>query len=419
MSTPFFLLRGRRSCDYRSQLELFWCSHDFGAGGKGPGGPVYKQMEIDRLGMNQIKKRPVPNSKLAEHLLGSLTTAVIVLDERLHLQKLNSSAENLLHISASSALFSPLSDLLLRSEELVASLQDAIADSQPFTARNVALQLPENTVEQVDLTVSNLEKPKGLLLELHPTSRINSISQGSSSEEQQITTRSLIRGLAHEVKNPLGGIRGAAQLLERALPSDDLKEYTHVIISEADRLRDLVDRMLGPWQPMVFEPVNLIEVIERVVHILQSEFSADLQWQRDYDPSLPEVHGNKDQLIQAILNVARNACQALQGTERARITFKTRVIRQFTVGSVRHKQIMHLSITDNGPGIPEDLIDRVFFPMISGRSEGSGLGLSISQNIIGQHGGTLQVASRPGNTAFSAYLPFSLYTQPNEASEIL
>ena len=251
------------------------------------------------------------------------------------------------------------------------------------------------------------------------TSRINSISQGSFTDEQQITTRSLIRGLAHEVKNPLGGIRGAAQLLERALPETELREYTHVIISEADRLRDLVDRMLGPWQPMQFAPVNLIEALERVIHILQGEFYSDLQWQRDYDPSLPEVQGSKDQLIQAILNIARNACQALQQTERARIVFKTRVVRQFTIGSVRHKQIMHLSITDNGPGIPEDLIDRVFFPMISGRSEGSGLGLSISQNIVGQHGGTLQVASRPGNTTFSVYLPFSGLNQLSESREII
>ena len=369
--------------------------------------------------MNQVKKHPLQGQKIAEYLLGSMTTAIIVLDERLRLKKLNSAAEDLLHVSASTVIENSLSDLLLRSEDLVASLEQALLENQPFTARDVALQLPENTVEQVDLTVSNLETPKGLLLELHPTSRINSISQGSSAEEQQITTRSLIRGLAHEVKNPLGGIRGAAQLLERTLPSNDLKEYTNVIISEADRLRDLVDRMLGPWQPMEFEPVNLIEAIERVIHILQGEFETDLQWLRDYDPSLPEVCGSKDQLIQAVLNVARNACQALQGIERARITFKTRVVRQFTIGSVRHKQIMHLSIIDNGPGIPEDLIDRVFFPMISGRSEGSGLGLSISQNIVGQHGGTLQVSSRPGNTTFSVYLPFSPAEPDNEARETL
>ena len=363
--------------------------------------------------MNQVKKSPRQNHKLAEHLLSSLTTAVIVLDKNLRLTRLNSAAESLLHVSASSVIASPLTGLLIRAEDLVESLHQAIDNTQSFTARNVALQLPENTVEHVDLTVTNLETPKGLLLELHATSRINSISQGSLSEEQQITTRSLIRGLAHEVKNPLGGIRGAAQLLERALPTEDLKEYTNIIISESDRLRDLVDRMLGPWQPMQFAPVNLIEIIERVMQILQGEFLTNLEWSRDYDPSLPEVHGNQDQLIQAILNVARNACQALQGTERARITFKTRVVRQFTIGSVRHKQAMHLSVIDNGPGVPKDLIERIFFPMISGRAEGSGLGLSISQNIIGQHGGALQVASRPGNTVFSVYLPFSQSTQPS------
>jgi two-component system nitrogen regulation sensor histidine kinase GlnL len=362
--------------------------------------------------MNQVRKSPRQNHKLAEHLLSSLTTAVIVLDKNLRVTRLNSAAEDLLHVSAGSVIASPLTNLLLRAEDLVKSLHQAIENTQPFTARNVQLQLPESTVENVDLTVSNLETPKGLLLELHATSRINSISQGSLSEEQQITTRSLIRGLAHEVKNPLGGIRGAAQLLERALPTEDLKEYTNIIISESDRLRDLVDRMLGPWQPMQLTPINLIEIIERVMQILQGEFVTNLQWSRDYDPSLPEVHGNQDQLIQAILNVARNACEALHGTERARITFKTRVVRQFTIGAVRHKQVMHLSIIDNGPGVPEDLIERIFFPMISGRPEGSGLGLSISQNIIGQHGGALQVASRPGHTVFSVYLPFSQPNQP-------
>ena len=358
--------------------------------------------------MNQVRKHPLQGQKIAQHLLGSMTTAIIVLDEKLLVKKLNIAAENLLHLSASSVLDSSLNALLLRSEELVASLDQALQESQPFTARNVALELPENTIEHVDLTVTNLESPKGLLLELPPTSRINSISQGSTAQEQQITTRSLIRGLAHEVKNPLGGIRGAAQLLERTLPNEELKEYTNVIISEADRLRDLVDRMLGPWQPLELEPINLIEAVERVIQILQAEYDTNLHWQRDYDPSLPPVKGSKDQLIQAVLNITRNACQALQNTERARVTFTTRVVRQFTIGSVRHKQIMHLCVTDNGPGIPENLIDRIFFPMISGRSQGSGLGLSISQNIISQHGGALQVSSRPGSTTFSVYLPFSI-----------
>lgn len=356
--------------------------------------------------MTMPKRQPKHRQRLTEHLFDSLTTAVVVLDQDLRLASLNSAAEDLLHVSAASVIGSPLTALVLKAEQLVASLEQAITETQPFTARNVGLQLPENMVEEVDLTVTTLESPPGLLLELHPNSRINAISQGSFSEEQQITTRSLIKGLAHEVKNPLGGIRGAAQLLERALPNDDLREYTGIIISEADRLRDLVDRMLGPWQPIQFEPVNLIEVIERVMQILQPEFKPNLHLQRDYDPSLPEVSGNKDQLIQAILNIARNACQALATVENAKLLFRTRVMRQFTIGSVRHRQVMHLSITDNGPGIPADLIDRIFFPMISGTAEGSGLGLSISQNIIGQHGGALQVSSRPGNTVFSVFLPF-------------
>ena len=163
---------------------------------------------------------------------------------------------------------------------------------------------------------------------------------------------------------------------------------------------------------MQFAPVNLIEVIERVIHLLKGEFHSDLQWQRDYDPSLPPVQGGKDQLIQAILNIARNACQALQQTKRARVVFKTRVVRQFTIGSVRHRQIMHLSITDNGPGIPEDLIDRIFFPMISGRNEGSGLGLSISQNIVGQHGEPCRSSAAQATRNFPSICPLAVRTNP-------
>ncbi|RZO71998.1 MAG: PAS domain-containing sensor histidine kinase [OM182 bacterium] len=340
-----------------------------------------------------------------QSVLGSLVTAVITLDQDLYLASLNPAAESLLHVSANFALGKPLHQLVIKADPLLKALKDSLRANQPFTLRDIQLRLPDSLIESIDLIVTVCDQPRGLLLEMHPTSRLNLITQNSSSEEQQLTTRSLIRGLAHEVKNPLGGIRGAAQLLERALPSEALREYTQIIIAEADRLRDLVDQMLGPWQPMQFDSLNILEVLEHVAQLLGTEH--ELTWIRDYDPSLPPIQGSRDQLVQAILNIVSNACEAMIDASQPRITLRTRVVRQYTIGGVRHRQILLIEVHDNGPGIPSDLIDRIFFPMISGKENGSGLGLAISQNIISQHGGTIQVVSVPGNTTFSIFLPFS------------
>ena len=359
--------------------------------------------------MNQAKqtyKDHLKNPALSG-LLDSLVTAVILLDEDLRVRLVNASAESLLHISASQINGDSLDQIIIKSDDLIKSLQGALDNGQPFTARDIRLQLPESVVEQIDLTVTNFERPRGLLLEMHPTSRLNAISQNSSLESQQETTRSLIRGLAHEVKNPLGGIRGAAQLLDRALPSEELQEYTQIIIAEADRLRDLVDRMLGPWQPLTLKPVIIAEIADRVINILNVEFGPNINWLRDYDPSLPTVEGDQDQLIQSVLNIARNACEAMVNTNNPKITIKTRVSRQFTIGNKRHKSVLQLDVSNNGPSIEPNFIKQIFFPMISTRANGSGLGLSITQNIISRHEGAVQVNSKTGITTFSIFLPFS------------
>ena len=359
--------------------------------------------------MNQAKKsykEQLKNPALVG-LLDSLVTAVILLDDDLRVRLVNASTESLLHVSASQINGDSLDQFILKSDDLIKSLQAALDNGQPFTTRDIHLQLPESVVERIDLTVSNFEHPRGLLLEMHPTSRLNAISQGSSLESQQETTRNLIRGLAHEVKNPLGGIKGAAQLLDRALPNEELQEYTQIIISEADRLRDLVDRMLGPWQPLIPKPIIIAEVADRAMSILKVEFGPEINWFRDYDPSLPTVEGDQDQLIQSVLNIARNACEALLNTNNPKISIKTRVTRQFTIGNKRHKSVLQLDITNNGPIIEQAFIEQIFFPMISGRASGSGLGLSITQNIISRHEGTVQVTSKTGATTFSLFLPFS------------
>ena len=198
-------------------------------------------------------------------------------------------------------------------------------------------------------------------------SRLKRINKDDASVARQETARRLIRGLAHEVKNPPGGIRGAAQLLEAELPDPDLKEYTAVIINEADRLTELVDRMLGPQRQLDLQPVNVLRVFEHVIQLIDAEQPGLVEWQRDYDPSLPDIRADEAQLIQAILNVVRNAVQALQNIEEPRIGLRSRALRQFTIGAQRHRLVMHLEITDNGPGIDPELQDRIFFPMISGR----------------------------------------------------
>ena len=349
----------------------------------------------------------------ADAVLDTMVTAAMVLDSDLRVVFVNSAAESVLHCSATQIIGSALNQILLSAEDLQSNLRKALRELQPFTARETVLQLPDNLREEVDLTVSILDNDQFLILEMHPTTRLTRINQSTASTDRQATTRGLIRGLAHEVKNPLGGIRGAAQLLERAIPSNEVAEYTQIIIAEADRLKDLVDRMLGPHQRPNLEAVYLPEVCEHVIALAASEFAGQIEWRRDYDPSLPAVASDRDQIIQAVLNVVRNACQALANTSTAKITLQTRIARQFTIGKKRHRQVMCISIIDNGPGIDTGDLERIFYPMISGRPDGSGLGLSITQHIVSAHNGVVQVSSTFGQTVFSIFLPFE---QPAEAS---
>ena len=194
-------------------------------------------------------------------------------------------------------------------------------------------------------------------------------------------------------------------MLARELPEESLRDYTNVIIEEADRLRNLVDRMLGPSQLPRLAPVNVHQALERVVQLLQAEAPGQIRFVRDYDPSLPEVEADLEQLIQALLNIVRNAQQALDKTPSPEIRLSSRIIRQFTIGTTRHRLVLCLEISDNGPGIPPDLFDRMYYPMISGRADGSGLGLSIAQSIVSQHGGLIECETKPGATTFSIYLP--------------
>ena len=317
----------------------------------------------------------------------------------------NQSAQSLFGISEQRAVGKPVQALLDDSHAKDSVLANVLSSGQPFTKRGASLYLPDGAV-QVDYSIAPLSETE-VLLELEVLDRFMRINRDDQHVSLQETSRKLARGLAHEVKNPLGGIRGAAQLLERQLTDPDQREYTSVIIHEADRLRDLVDRILGPNDRPKLESVNVHDVIEHVVRVLDAECPARVKFERDYDPSVPEIEADRAKLIQAVLNVIKNAIAALDTTDEPAITLQTRVVRQFTIGSTRHKLVANLNFIDNGPGIPTDIADRIFLPMISGRADGSGLGLAITQTILSQHGGLVQYESEAGRTTFSFYLPLT------------
>ncbi len=358
--------------------------------------------------------------RMLDSIVDSMTTAVVLLDRAMSVEYLNSAAEGLLRTSASQAIGQSIQDLILLDHRILSALAIALDEDQPFTEREATIRLPDNISEQVDFTVNIVDDERNgvrirLLLELQHLNRLKRINKDDESVERQETTRRLIRGLAHEVKNPLGGIRGAAQLLKSELldgQRPELKEYTDVIISETDRLNDLVDRMLGPQRQLDISEVNILAVLEHTIQLIQAEQPGFITWHRDYDPSLPNIEGDQAQLIQAVMNIIRNACDALAEVQDPEIKLRSRAIRQFTIGNTRHRIVLQLEITDNGPGIDSALQERIFFPMISGRADGTGLGLAITQNVISQHRGSIQVKSRPGSTCFSIYIPFTYEPAP-------
>jgi two-component system nitrogen regulation sensor histidine kinase GlnL len=235
------------------------------------------------------------------------------------------------------------------------------------------------------------------------TVTVEPLARDTEWREHKVATQKIICSLAHEIKNPLGGLRGAAQLLGRQLVADDLQEYTKIIISEADHLTKLVDRMIAPRLPLSSEDFNLHEVLEHVRHFIEVEFGEEIEVRRDYDPSIPYATGQKEYLIQAILNIARNAVQAINGL--GVIQFRTRVRRQITVGGRRHRQALEETISDNGPGIAKELQEKIFLPMITGRPGGAGLGLTLAQDIVDRQGGAIECTSLSGETRFTLLLP--------------
>ncbi len=348
-------------------------------------------------------------SGICQRIMENLTTAVVVLDAELRIIWFNPAAEMLFELSARRVNGMPFVRLIPEAPVLAEGLRSALDNAHPYTERELRLNLSFGHEVTVDVTVVPLlergaTEGRELLVELAQVDRQLRISREEHLLAQHQATRALVRGLAHEIKNPLGGVRGAAQLLERELDDDGLKEYTRVIIGEADRLQNLLNRMLGPNALPQMRALNVHEVLEHVRSLVAAEAVGAVRLVTDYDPSIPELEADSELLIQAVLNIVRNAMQAL-GEAGGEIKLRSRTLRQFTISHKRHKLVARIDIIDNGPGIPPALMENIFFPMVTGRADGTGLGLSIAQSLINQHGGLIECSSQPGQTVFSILLP--------------
>ena len=334
-----------------------------------------------------------------------LSSAVVLVDDELIVRYLNPGAENLFAVSCRKIVGYSLRRLLGEPAGLGSALNNVLRDNWSYTGHNLTVVRPGVEALHLDCTVTPVECADArLLLEFRPMDAHLKVAREEQLAHQQQANRELIRNLAHEIKNPLGGIRGSAQLLERELDDPQLREYTQVIIAEADRLQDLMNRLLTSHRMMQPSQLNPHDVLERVRRLILAEFPS-VEVRRDYDTSLPYITGDREQLIQAILNITRNAAQAMQGD--GEIVLRTRAARQVTMAKRRFKLALQLQVIDNGPGVPDDIRDKIFYPLVSGRENGSGLGLSLAQSFIEQHQGSIDVDSRPGRTSFTVFLPIS------------
>lgn len=336
--------------------------------------------------------------------LEHLATAVILLDEQSRVAYVNPAAENLFAVSSKNLIGHPLQHAFTHTEQLSAAMQQALNNNASYIEHDLLLGTYAHGRVHLRCAATPLQLGKHfLLLEFHPMDRPLKLAREEQMLDQTQANRLLLRNLAHEIKNPLGGIRGAAQLLELELEKPALREYTQVVIQEADRLRSLMEKLLTPQHAPHFSALNIHEVLERVRSVVLAEIPTELTIQRDYDTSLPPLLGDKEQLIQVALNIVRNAAQAMYG--KGAIVLRTRIARQVTLIKKRHRLAIMVQVIDNGPGIPVHLRDKIFYPLVSGRADGHGLGLTLAQDFVSQHQGSIEFDSEPGHTCFTVMLP--------------
>ena len=350
-----------------------------------------------------------------------ISTAVLLLGAEHRILYANPAAEHLLQLSKRQLVGASLSTIFRDADRLYTSLDLALTHFASYTEQELELHLSgkENGASRllVNCTVSYLENPQNeklkLVLEFRHIDQQLKIARETKIAEQNQANRELVRNLAHEIKNPLGGLRGAAQLLEAELDSPQLVEYTQVIIGEADRLQNLVNRLLTPHKLPRFIATDIHRLLDRVLQLMKNEFGATHRLEADFDVSLPDVQCDAEQITQVILNIARNACQSSVSAASPQVSIRTRVARQVVLAKRNHRMALEIAIIDNGSGIPFEIRDRIFYPLFTTRTEGtgSGLGLSIAQTFVAQHFGAIEVDSEPGHTTFRVLIPFA---HPNE-----
>jgi two-component system nitrogen regulation sensor histidine kinase GlnL len=343
-------------------------------------------------------------------LLDAMVTSVFLLDQDLHVTYLNAAAQTLLGAGPNQALGRSIADLTRGAESLLPMFDRARDGGEGVVQRELAWPAPSGVDRILDCAVTQVilgGKDLRLLLEIEDITQHRRLTRENALLAQLGGSRLMVRQLAHEIKNPLGGLRGAAQLLERELLDPALREYTRVIISEADRLTNLLDSLLGPGRPPSKQLVNVHELLERVYHLLRSEAPQAVIIDRDYDPSLPPLTLDPNHIIQAMLNLGRNAIQALAGAslQAPKLTLRTRAASNVSVGAHRHRLVASIQFEDNGPGVLNEIRETIFYPLVSGRADGTGLGLGIAQDLVSRHGGLIEFDSAPGRTIFVISLP--------------
>lgn len=342
-------------------------------------------------------------------LVHTMQTAIVVVDGSLNVRYINDSGLNILETGINQTIDKPFDDFFVSDSFKSERFEKALSQGEAFSESELQLCFKDGRSMMVDLQATLLDQDESqyVLIEILPIDKQRKISQETQQYAQQMAARELIRGLAHEIKNPLGGIRGAAQLLGKELTDPAHNEFTQMIIDQADRLRALVDRLLGPNSLPQKRMCNLHEIIEKVRSVVAADLSYQIHIERDYDPSIPDVYADPDMLQQALLNIARNASQALKSAkiERPVIGFRTRIERQCVIKGKRHSLCAQISIVDNGPGVPKELKDTLFYPMVTSKRKGSGLGLSIAQTLADHHQGKIDVESFPGYTEFTLHIP--------------
>jgi two-component system nitrogen regulation sensor histidine kinase GlnL len=343
-------------------------------------------------------------------ILDAMVTSVFLLDENLHVTYLNAAAQTLLGLGSNQAMGRSIAELTRGAESLLPMFERARTGGEGVVQRELAWPAPGGVDRILDCAVTQIvigQHLPRLLLEIEDITQHRRLTRENALLAQLGGSRLMVRQLAHEIKNPLGGLRGAAQLLERELLDPALREYTRVIISEADRLTNLLDSMLGPGRPPAKQLINVHELLERVYHLLRSEAPAHVIIDRDYDPSLPPLTVDPNHIIQAMLNLGRNAIQALAGSSVSspRLILRTRAASNVSVGAHRHRLAASIQFEDNGPGVLNEIRETIFYPLVSGRTDGTGLGLGIAQDLVSRHGGLIEFDSAPGRTIFVISLP--------------